>query len=427
MEKRYNNNATTNWFEPSNWTPSGIPESGDTAVFNNGSASCTLTASVSGVSLRFESNYAGTFTTGGHQLTIDGFCVPSSIAGVINLQNSTVINSGDVDLHGVASDHLTLTGTQWIQQGGTREAPKTWHDISDTTIRRFSSLMFDTGSTTSFASQLFTCPVAVNGFLVGITSRVGTYMSGSVMKIGENGSIEGTGPSARVSIYMGKLEGHTENIRLARVELRNQPAAIGDHCRFYVPVVFLMDGGATTSHTTGVGCEFFKTVTMQNTTTGKLTVDFSDSVFYGDLLSSVATGGTLVVSGSLTLAGSADQGIYINETSAGSNSVIHVGLAKSSGGLVIRANTNVCLSGRQPGALKLLGTADYTVCGDLELSTEPDTSELTGTFTPGPGIVFYRYVYASHFYVARLYVQSNTIQGGVDTLELKVIQDARQL
>jgi len=149
-----------------------------------------------------------------------------------------------------------------------------------------------------------------------------------------------------------------------------------------------------------------------------------DVTCYGDL--KIENGYALQNGFQITAAGTGDQTLMVSRMIPDA-SPLHIELAKPSGLLAIHASSAVCMAGRQPGLLKLSGTADYTVCGDLELSAEPDTSELTGTFTPGPGIVTYRYVYASHFYVARLYVQSHTLEGGVDTLELKVIQDARQL
>ena len=143
----------------------------------------------------------------------------------------------------------------------------------------------------------------------------------------------------------------------------------------------------------------------------------------GTITLATATGGTP----NLRITGTADQTIDITWAHLGGGAATHIELAKLSGSLTIHASSAVCMAGRQSGQLQLSGTADYTVCGDLELSTEPDTSELTGTFTPGPGAVTVRHVYADHFYTAKLYVQSNVSASGVNISELRVIQDAGQL
>jgi len=98
-----------------------------------------------------------------------------------------------------------------------------------------------------------------------------------------------------------------------------------------------------------------------------------------------------------------------------------------SGNTTIDVPSVMCLCGRNTGRLTLTGTGDVSQCGDLEIGDGLNTSQLNGTFTPGNGILLIRCVYSDHFYVAKLYVQSNAAMTGVDISDLSVIQDARRL
>jgi hypothetical protein len=98
-----------------------------------------------------------------------------------------------------------------------------------------------------------------------------------------------------------------------------------------------------------------------------------------------------------------------------------------SGDTTIEVPATLCLRGKVAGTLTLTGKGNVTSCGDLEVQGDPDISALAGTFTPGNGLLLVRYVYGDHFYVAKLYVQSNAAITGVEVSEMRIIQDARQL
>ena len=425
-EKRYNANATTDWFTSTNWTPQGVPVTGDTVIFDASSASCALTSGIDGVSLRFDGGYPGTFNAAGHPVSINGFLIPVAIAGVINLQDVTVTNFGDVDLRGIPTGRLILTRSHWIQRGGTVANPNSYLDVSDTTERNFASLTFDVDSVTTIDRRLFYTSVFIDGAIVGVTNRIGTNRNTAAIEIGEYGSLSGTS-TGYVHIWSGSLSGHTDNIHLREVYLRNNASKIGVNCRFSIPVIFAIDGGTNAVQDVGDGCVFGQKVTVQSIVNGAITVNFSRSVFSGDFLARNTAGGSVSITGSIAATGTANQTIDIAQAHLDGGAATHIELAKPSGSLTIHASSAVCMAGRQSGLLKLSGIADYTVCGDLELFSEPDTSELAGTFTPGPGTVAVRHVYADHFYTAKLYVQSNVSASGVNISELRVIQDAGQL
>ena len=435
MEKRYNTNATTDWFTPSNWTPAGVPTVDDTVIRESNAAPCVLAndTAVCGefidhsVSMDFNGKV---FTVGnngqGRYYQLAQY-TKTAHTGTVRIHGHDVYVNGSADA--TAQISYEFFAPCRVKQFGTRSFRKI--NIKDGGSLRYEPGTLEYAPGNTVYARLYSGGLGVTIDAGGeldvtfagfnqqfVTGQPGFVNHGRIVNHGT--SLHALSLNDLSVAQLGKAEG---NIAIT-AHLRANNIHVGGTLHTASSVVL-------TTESTYRGIIFDPNTTLPDCTinNGSI-VNNGESAIQGDVTCygnlEIQDGYVLQNGFQITAAGTGDQTLIVSRMAPDANP-LHIELAKRAGTLAIHASSAVCMAGRQPGLLKLSGAADYTACGDLELSAEPDTSELTGTFTQGEGMVIYRYVYASHFYVARLYVQSNTIEGGVDTLELKVIQDARQL
>ena len=254
--------------------------------------------------------------------------------------------------------------------------------------------------------------------LVDVTLRFGN----GAPQIISNGKIVNTSSVLRTLTLSGVINatcGLVDGIIDIDVSIRNNNGNLSGvmHTAHHVTLSSPNFGGIVIADgTTLPDCEI-KDSNVASNVSGRV-------ICYGDLV--ITSSGFVSVNGLIMeLAGSTDQTIDIAQAHLDGGAATHIELAKPSGSLTIHASSAVCMAGRHSGSLKLSGTADYTVCGDLELFSEPDTSELAGTFTPGPGAVLFRPVYVDMGYLSKRFVTGNGGTTAATTADWGVIQDVR--
>lgn len=117
-----NLSADGNWNTASNWSPSGVPGSSDTATFSNSSNSnCALNATVSVYRLQVLETYSGSITQGGSSFTV-GLGGISISGGTFNGSSSSITCNGTFTItsgtFNAAAGTLDLNGS-FTQSGGT--------------------------------------------------------------------------------------------------------------------------------------------------------------------------------------------------------------------------------------------------------------------------------------------------------------------
>jgi hypothetical protein len=226
-DKRYNANATTDWFTPSNWTPAGVPAIEDKAIFASDSASCTLTGSIEVQGgLEYQGGYAGTFNTSGNNVRCGGFLVPSAITGTIDLRNSTVTNSGDWITQSMTISQLMLSGTNLILIGGSQENTRT---LSASNINPF-IIEIAQGAYYTLPNSLGTdASFYINGNIISSVVATNGITARNLLKIGANASISRSG-SGRLLLLgnNSRLSGITSNINMPIFAVNNGIQIDGD-------------------------------------------------------------------------------------------------------------------------------------------------------------------------------------------------------
>jgi hypothetical protein len=181
-----NPGTSSNWNNASNWSPSGVPASGDTVtiggVGNVGAYSVTLDIAASVSTLTISATKGATLIVGANTLTVgstSGTAITLSHSGDnITMTGGTITDAGGISLAGTISGRGTLNVSGSISGAGTLHASGGTLDVSGTIA---SGIVFSIDSSSS--SVLKIEGTATSAAAISITS------SNQTLEIGASGAL----------------------------------------------------------------------------------------------------------------------------------------------------------------------------------------------------------------------------------------------
>ena len=375
------NGSNTAWNSSTNWQSGVVPGMDDTAVFTGtpegGDGNCTLTDSVDGVTLRFESGYAGTFATNGHALNLTGFDASQTVSGVIDLRNSTITNNGDFLIDGTSNTSLLVTGCTLMMTGGTKTNPAVFRESATMNIqRRFARIDFASSCFVQLAAAGNPANIMLNPAILNFYGHVEcdremrVYNTTTFMHSGC--SVETTGVYRH---YTGTLNGNDmSQFKASRLFLTGNTTVFINGAT--VPVETSTMSIAAFSATILPDSIFKNDVLFRTNFAGALpTVHLNNTIFEGNVTVSNDLD-HVTVTGNMHLAGTADQTVDIKENAVG------LEFDKPAGDVEVISGT-FAASGVTGG--KIDNNATMTVAADHFLETkrymDHSTAVLTGAGT----------------------------------------------